>query len=160
MTASEFPNSFVDHDGVAVDLTKYRGKPVVIVVVRGMPESPGGVFCPNCLAQASSLSANYEQFTSRGAELLLVYPGPRDRSVEFRQQVKALTTQSRAMPYPVCLDQDCSTCSQLGIRGDLAKPSTFILNAKGEVVYAYVGRNTSDRPSIQGTLTELDRLKK
>ena len=64
------------------------------------------------------------------------------------------------MPYPVCLDQDCSTCSQLGIRGDLAKPSTFILNAKGEVVYAYVGRNTSDRPSIRGTLAELDRLKK
>src|SRR5262245_39426441 len=53
---SDLPLSFVDSDGNPVDLTQYRGKKkVVLIVLRGMPQSPGGVFCPSCLAQTSSL---------------------------------------------------------------------------------------------------------
>jgi peroxiredoxin len=157
--AADFPLSFVDRDGKTVELKQYRGKPLVLIVVRGMPESPGGVFCPYCLAQASSLTSNYAEFQSRGAEVLLVFPGPADKAAEFSQQVKARNEGTAAMPYPVCVDQDCSTCSHLGIRGDLAKPSTFILDAAGEVAYAYVGKSTSDRPSVKAILAEVDRLK-
>ena len=48
-----------------VDLTAYRGKKnLVLVVTRGIPQSPGGVPCPYCVAQANSLTANL----SNGAE--------------------------------------------------------------------------------------------
>src|SRR5205809_6860179 len=64
---SDLPLSFVDSNGNPVDLTQYRGKKkVVLIVLRGMPQSPGGVFCPSCLAQTSSLFANQEQFARRG----------------------------------------------------------------------------------------------
>lgn len=159
-TAAEFTASFVDADGNPVDLKSYRGRPLVLVVVRGMPESPGGVFCPFCLAQVGSLTANYEQFRSRGAEVLLVYPGPSDRAAEFGRQVQARPDAAGGIPYPVCLDKDCSACDRLGIRGDLAKPSTFVFDREGEVTYAYVGKSPSDRPSVKAMLAVLDRLPK
>jgi len=160
VTATDMPTSFVDRDGKPVDLKSYRGKAVVLVVVRGMPESPGGVFCPYCLAQAGSLAANYNEFQARGAEVLLVFPGPGARAAEFTRQVQSRANVGKGMPYPVCVDKDCAACDRLGIRGDLARPSTFILDPTGEVVYAYVGKSTSDRPSMKALLAELDRLKK
>jgi peroxiredoxin len=160
VAATDLPASFVDRDGKPVELKAYRGKAVVLVVVRGMPESPGGVFCPYCLAQAGSLAAKYDEFKGRGAEVLLVFPGPGEKAAEFAKQVQAKADGGKAMPYPVCVDKDCSACDRLGIRGDLAKPSTFILDPAGEVVYAYVGKSTSDRPSVAALLKELDKLKK
>ena len=54
-----FPKSFVDRFGNPVDLTKYKGKQkVVLVVLRGIPLSTPTEFCPSCLAQVSSLLAN------------------------------------------------------------------------------------------------------
>ena len=103
----------------------------MLVVVRGMPESPGGVFCPYCLAQVTSLSAKYEEFKSRGAEVVLVFPGPSDKAAQFTKQVQSQAEGGKAVPYPVCVDMDCSACDRLGIRGDLAKPSTFILDPSG-----------------------------
>lgn len=160
VAAADIPTSFIDQDGKPVELNTYRGKTVLMVVVRGMPESPGGVFCPYCLAQARCLAAKYEEFQARGAEVLLVFPGPGDKASEFINQVRAQADLGKGMPYPVCVDKDCSACDRLGIRGDLAKPSSFILNPNGDVVYAYVGKSTSDRPSVKALLAELDRLKK
>jgi peroxiredoxin len=160
VAAADVPTSFVDRAGKPIDLKAYRGKAVVLVVVRGMPESPGGVFCPYCLAQAGSLAAKYDEFKSRGAEVLLVFPGPGDKAAEFAKQVQSRPDTGKEMPYPVCVDKDCSACDRLGIRGDLAKPSTFILDPAGQVVYAYVGKSTSDRPSVTALLKELDRLTK
>jgi peroxiredoxin len=160
VASADLPATLMDRDGKPVDLKSYRGKAVVLVVVRGMPESPGGVFCPYCLAQAGSLAAKYEEFKSRGAEVLLVFPGPGEKAAEFAKQVQSKADGVKAMPYPVCVDKDCSACDQLGIRGDMAKPSTFILDRDGEVVYAYVGKSTSDRPSVVALLKELDKLKK
>src|SRR5262249_40887033 len=87
-----FPLSYIDLHGQPVDLSKYRGKcKVVLVVLRGMPQSEGGQFCPSCLAQTSSLLANREKFAERGAEVLLVYPGPSDRLGEFLETARRQT---------------------------------------------------------------------
>ena len=50
-----------------------------------------------------------------------------------------------------------SACDRLGIRDDLAKPSTYILDTRGNVVYAYVGETSTDRPSVKAVLTQLDK---
>ena len=57
----------------------------------------------------------------------------------------------------VLVDRDCSACDRLGIRADLAKPSTYILDTRGKLVYAYVGVTTSDRPSLKAILAQLDQ---
>jgi peroxiredoxin len=158
--SADFPKSLLDRNGQVVELKAYRGRPVVLVVVRGMPESPGGTYCPFCLAQASSLVAKYDEFKSRGAEVLLVFPGTADSATEFSKQVLSQGEDGKSIPFTMCVDQDCTACDRLGIRGDLAKPSTFILDGQGEVVYAYVGKSTSDRPTLATILQQLDQLKK
>jgi peroxiredoxin len=155
---STFPQSYTDLQGQSVDLAKYRGqRKVVLVVLRGMPQSPGGQFCPSCLAQTSSLLAYREKFNERGAEVLLVYPGPTDRLGEFLQTVRMQTPGEPEQAFRVLLDEQCRACERLGIRADLAKPSTYILDTKGNPVYAYVGATSTDRPSIKAILAQLDK---
>ncbi|HEY2786850.1 MAG TPA: redoxin domain-containing protein [Fimbriiglobus sp.] len=153
-----FPRSFVDRFGNPVDLTKYKGKKkVVLVVLRGMPLSTPNEFCPSCLAQVGSLLANQSEFTDRGVEVLVVFPGPAERLGEFLQIAKTRTPGEPEVRFPVLLDRDCAACDRLGIRADLAKPSTYVLNTKGEVVYAYVGETSTDRPSVRAVLAQLDK---
>jgi peroxiredoxin len=157
-TAEDFPLSFVDSEGQPVDLTQYRGKKkVVLVVLRGMPQSPGGVFCPSCLAQTGSLLANQQEFARRGAEVLVVFPGPSDRLGEFLQTARRQTPGEPERSFRVCLDRECGACDRLGIRADLAKPSTYVLDTAGNLVYAYVGVTSTDRPSVKAVLNQLDK---
>jgi peroxiredoxin len=152
------PLSFVDSEGQPIDLTQYRGhKKVVLVVLRGMPQSPGGVFCPSCLAQTGSLLANQQAFRGRGAEVLVVFPGPTDRLGEFLQKARSQTPGEPGRAFRVLLDRECAACDRLGIRDDLAKPSTYILDTKGNLVYAYVGVTSTDRPSVKAILAQLDK---
>jgi peroxiredoxin len=48
---------------------------------------------------------------------------------------------------------------QLGLAGDLAIPSTFVLDEEGIVRWAYVGENIEDRPSAKQILEALEALK-
>ncbi len=155
--AGTFPVSFVDSDGQPVDLTRYRGKKVVLVVLRGMARSERGGFCPSCLAQTSALMANRAEFARRGAEVLVVFPGPSDRLGEFLQTAKRQTPGEPDRNFRVLLDRECAACARLGIRDDLAKPSTYVLDTHGDVVYAYVGATSTDRPSVKAVLAQLDR---
>lgn len=157
----QVPLNFLDHLGRPVDLAAYRGKSnVVLVVGRGIPQSPGGVFCPFCLAQTATLMANVSEFTKRDGAILVVFPGPADRVEEFITQAKNQASGVTATPFPILLDKDCIACETLGIRDDLAKPSVYILDRKGDVVYAYVGETLSDRPSVKALLAQLDKLKR
>jgi peroxiredoxin len=160
LNPADFPLAFVDANGDPVDLTQYRDKKkVVLIVLRGMPQSPGGVFCPSCLAQTSSLLANQQQFTDRGAEVLVVFPGPSERVGEFFQKARSQTPGEPARAFQVLLDKECQACDRLGIRDDLAKPSTYILDTQGDLVYAYVGETSTDRPSVKALLGQLDKAR-
>jgi peroxiredoxin len=155
-TAADFPLEFVDKDGKPVDVAQYRGKKkVVLIVLRGMPRSEKGAFCPSCLAQTSSLMARQEEFTRRGAELLVVFPGPAERLGEFLAKATRQTPGEPNRAFQLLLDTECRACIRLGIRDDLAKPSTYILDTQGNLVYAYVGETSTDRPSVKAILGQL-----
>jgi len=156
----DFPLSFVALDGKPVDLTQYRGKQkVVLVVLRGMPQNPGGTFCPSCLAQTSTILANRPKFAERATAVLIVYPGSSERVGEFLAKAQSQTIGEPAPFFPLLLDQECVACSRLGIRDDLAKPSTYILDTNGKLVYAYVGQTSTDRPSIKAIVGQLDKAR-
>ncbi|WP_439626412.1 peroxiredoxin family protein [Gemmata sp.] len=158
VAADKMPLTFIDLDGKTVDLAAYRGRAnVVLVMTKGMPQSPGGVFCPGCLAQMNALVANAAEFKKRGAEVLVVFPGPSEKAGEFLTTAKA-REGDKASPIPLLLDMDMAAVTVLGITGDRAKPSTYVLDRKGNVVYAYVGEHTTDRPSIKALLGQLDKL--
>ena len=156
---TEFPKSFIDAEGNVVDLATYRGRKLVLVVVRGVPRDEGGAFCPSCLAQAGSLMANREEFTRRDAEVLVLFPGPAERLGEFVQTARRQTPGEPSLSFRLLLDEQCQKCEQLGIRDNLAKPSTYVLDTHGRVTFAYVGETSTDRPSVKAILAQLDLAK-
>ena len=155
-TTGDLPTNLIDHQGNAVDLTQYRGKKnLVLVITRGVPQSPGGIPCPYCVAQANSMAAHTSQFKNRDAEVLVLFPGPAKQINDF---IDRAAPAKKSLPFPLLLDKDLVVCDRLGIRGDWAKPSTYIVDKKGAVVYAYVGETRTDRPSVKAMLAQLDRV--
>lgn len=148
--------SLPDSQGNSVDLRQYRGKQsVVLVVMRGYP----GFICPNCSAQTSRLVSNRGEFEKRNAQILVLFPGPTDHLGEFVAKARPPGGPPE-LPFPVLLDPQFELVDRLGIRGDLAKPSTYILDANGQVRFAYVGATTADRPSVRAMLQQLDAIAK
>jgi peroxiredoxin len=162
--------SFVDSTGNKVDLVSYRGKSnLVLVVTRGFVGSETqqdgksvGNICTFCSTQTSRLIANYGKFKQRNAEVIVVFPVAR-KSDEGALNTFAVRVQGERKspgdaPFPLLLDVDLAAVDALGIRADLSKPATYILDKKGEVRFAYVGQNLTDRPSVKALLDQLDEI--
>lgn len=156
---------FTDVQGNKVDLAQYRGKKnLVLVITRGYGASgySGGI-CVYCASQTSRLIDHYDEFSKRSAEVLVVFPVENpDVQTTFdaigRRTFQDLKRPPEPTPFPLLLDVDLMAVDKLGIRKDLAKPATYILDKEGRVSFAYVGETLSDRPSLVVMLEELDRL--
>ena len=146
---------FVDTDGKRVSLEYYLGKKnVVLVFTEGFA---GGMLCPFCKTQTSRLVANYDKFAELDTEILVVYPGSHDHLDEFVEAAKKneQTTVER-IPFPLLLDEDLKAVGYFNISSNLAHPSTFIIDKRGNVRLAYVGADmTADRPSVASMLRVL-----
>jgi peroxiredoxin len=148
------------------------GKPLVLIVTRGLVGSEkvddkgnyGKSYCTYCSTQVSRLIANYDSFRKRDAEVIVVFPIARAKDEgevqKFAARVQGPRKTTRDSPFPILLDIDLHAVDALGIRADLSKPATYIIDTEGEVRYAYVGKNVSDRPSVQALLDQLDALAK
>jgi peroxiredoxin len=162
VSGDQVPLKFVDLDGKEVDLASFREKSnVVLVVVKGLPKFPGGAYCPGCLAQVNSLTANYDEFKKRNAQVVMVFPGSKDTLPKFLADGKVDGEGGNPrVPFPLLSDTDLKAVQALGITGDLARPATYILDKQGNVVFAYVaGADTTyDRPSVKALLEQLDKL--
>lgn len=152
---------FTDINGNETSLKEYLGKKsVVLVVTRGF----AGSVCLYCATQTSRLLSNYSQFAKRDAEVVVVFPieTPEDsrRHRDFVVSVKNnLDTPIEKIPFPIVLDVQLKVVDQLGIRKDLSKPATYILDRQGQTRFAYVGESLADRPSVKALLEQLDMLK-
>ena len=142
--------NLVGEDLQPVVLSNIQGdRNLVLVILRGVP------LCPFCSAQTSRLVSNYEQFTERGAEVVVVFPGTPESLVQL---LKKAEVDKQELPFPILVDTQQETIRRLDIEADLAKPSTFIIDRQGRTQFAYVGAGQSDRPSIAAVLSALDRL--
>jgi peroxiredoxin len=154
VSAAQMPLVFTGRHGETISLDQYRGKKnVVLVVMRGLPR----YLCLYCLAQTGSLIRNYGDITRRNAEVLVVFPGTPKQTELFLSMARG-TVENASVPFPVAVDENFKAVDQLGIRGDLAKPSTYVLDKQGQVRYAYVGASRTDRPSVKAVLAQLDKL--
>ncbi len=154
--------SFIDINGNVVALKDYRDKKnVVLVVTRGYASS----VCIYCSTQTSRLLMGYSQFESRGAEVVVVFPvskaGDSEQQKNFVTAVKnKLDAPPEKIPFPIVLDVELKAVDHLGIRKDLSKPATYILDKSGRTRFAYVGEALADRPSVKALLEQLDALNK
>jgi peroxiredoxin len=63
-----------------------------------------------------------------------------------------------APPYRVFYDPDLEIVQRLGIAGDLAYPTTLIVDEQGLVQYAYKGVNRADRPAAKDLIKVIKGL--
>lgn len=144
--------TFLDLDGNQAALADYRGKKnVVLVFTRGYP----GYLCLFCMTQTSRLITNYDRFEGLDAEVLVVFPGSRQDVQKLIRESKS-KAHSEQVPFPILLDEEFRAVDAFGIRGNPAKPATYIFDKQGELRFAYVGETISDRPSIKALLEQLE----
>jgi peroxiredoxin len=150
------PLAFVDASGRRVSLADYRGKKsVVLVFTRGYP----GYICPLCSSYTAQIAYRYRDIVAAGAEVLVVFPGSPDKVQDFIRAAKEIVDQegAAALPFPVLLDVSLRNVAAFGIQGDLAKPSTYVIDREGVVRYAFVGDQPHERPDVATILRELQR---
>lgn len=150
------PASFFDVKGNRVRLEDWRGKKaLVLVFTRGYP----GYLCPLCTSYTAQIAHRYREIAAAGGEVLLVYPGAPDRVQDFLDAAREIAEQEGedALPFPVLLDTELRQVAAFGIQGDLAKPSTYVIDLAGKVRFAFVGEQSHERPDVDTILAELRR---
>ena len=146
---------FLDTAGKRVALSSFFGKKNIVLV---FTEGFSGRLCPLCSTQTSRLIDNYEKFRALDTEVLVVYPGTRDHVEEFIAAAKtAEKRQIAEVPFPIVLDEAMTAVDFFNIRSNLAHPSTYIIDKRGNVSLAYVGKDMSaDRPSVKAILHQIE----
>lgn len=150
---------FIDAGGKLVDLSTFVGKkPVVLVFMKGF-YSHG--ICVYCTRQTADLAQNAKGFADAGAEILVVYPGAEEHINAFVKSVREYEKSDDPrfqLPFKVLLDVNQDVVRALKIDGDLAHPTSFILDKDGVCRYQYVGRSLSDRPKAATLLEETKKI--
>lgn len=145
-------------DGNSIDLNQFVGKSkLVFVVLRGY----NGSICPFCSAQTQRLVNRYEDIKRLGAEVIVAYPIKSQDDIEQASVLVQKSTYGKtinSLPFTFAVDVNLQVVDQLGIRADLSKPATYILDKEGKVRFAYVGERISDRPSVDEILTQLQSI--
>lgn len=153
---SEFSLSFKDVDGNDVKLEDYRDKKnVVLVMTRGF----NGAYCLYCTSQTSRLMSNIDKFHELETEIIVVFPGPSKVAAPFRDTVLKRISKDK-LAFPLVVDEDFAVVDKLKLRGDLAAPSTFIIDKQGKLRFAYVGKDNADRPSLKVVFDQLELIQK
>lgn len=140
--------------GEVVQLEQYRGKKnLLLVVLRGF----SGEVCIYCVAQTKALAMCRADLDKHDVEVLVVYPGPKENEEAF-QQIYAKTFGEGAPPYRVFYDPDLEVVRTLGIEGDLAAPTSLVIDRDGIVKRAYVSPNRAQRPATKDLVREFSEL--
>lgn len=150
---------FTDPDGNEVKLADLMTEEyLVLVITRGWY---GGV-CFYCASQTSRWARRFEELEPYNAQLAVIFPTESAEEAvkidELEKRIIKGKIPNEEIPYPILLDINLSSVDQLGIRSDLAKPSTYIIDREGRVRFAYVGESIADRPTVDSILKQLSKL--
>ncbi len=169
-TISTPPHAFTQlpelkHDsGVDIHLKPYRGKaqatPLSLLDVNSHPYQlktyAGQVtivnfwasWCPPCVAEIPSLNRLREQMSGQNFQLISInYAETSEAILQFMQQV--------SVDFPVLMDTDGQVAAQWKV---FAFPSTFVIDAQGQIRYGINAGIEWDTPEVtrilNGLLTE------
>lgn len=150
---------FTNQEGDQTALTDIMTrKYLVLVVTRGWY---GGV-CYYCASQTSRWAKRFEELDPHDAQLVVIFPTETELEAvkvdELTKRIKGGEIANESIPYPILLDINLQGVDQLGIRAELAKPATYIIDREGRVVFAYVGESIADRPTVDSILDQLEQL--
>jgi len=97
--------------------------------------------CVNCIAELDALMPIYDTLKERGLQIIaLSVDKPADEA-----RVKAFV-KSKKWPYICLLDAQNEVKKAYGI---VIKPTAYLINTKGEIVYTHIGYKKGDEQRIK-----------
>lgn len=149
-------SQFRDTNGKPFDLGALRGKKVLFVVLRGFNTQ----VCIYCFTQTGELWPLVGELRAADCELVVLFPGSKSRLDAFAALCREWFGDE--LPYTMLYDPDLQLTTALGLQGNLARPSSLILDRDGVVRFAYVAeseQNIADRPPASELLQAARRLR-
>ena len=131
-------------NGQLVRLSNYKGKqPVVLAFTRIFTEKQ---YCPLCFPHIKTLNENYEQFTSRGVEVLMI------TSTDEQQSQKVVNDLGLKMPF--LSDPSCRLFWIYNVGQALGAPlpAQFVLDQQGKLRYKHLFSFISNNASVETLL--------
>ncbi len=155
-TAPEFSLKALDDRSLELRKLTAEG-PVVLIVLRGWP----GYQCPLCTRQVGEFLGKSKEFEKRGAKVVLVYPGPKDKleahAKEFMKETKLPSG------FELVIDPDYTFTNAYGLRweakGETAYPSTFVIGKGDKILYSLVSKSHGGRAASAKVLEVLEKAK-
>lgn len=133
-------------NGQLVKLSNYKGKqPVILAFTRIFTEKQ---YCPLCFPHIKALNENYEQFISRGIEVLMI------TSTDERQSQTVITDLGLKMP--LLSDPSCRVFRAYDVGQALGAPlpAQFVLDQQGKLRYKHLFSFLSNNASVETLLTK------
>jgi peroxiredoxin len=147
----------VDENGNALSSTDLRGRPSVLMFVRG-------TWCPFCSKQVENLTKYYKEINESGAHLVLVTPKPLEitrRVAEFFEvEFEFWLDESLTIGRQLGLVQDAGVPEDYGTEygKDTLWPTTLIVDSNGVIRHTEMSRFIADRPDPEKLLKIVNKL--
>ena len=139
------PFQAVHEDGKKVNSEDLRGKPTVILFVRGN-------WCPFCSRQVANLTKHYKDINELGARLILITPKP--------LQTTRRVARFFEVDFEFWLDEDHAIANQLGLlmlhgvpadaEGEYGEdtfwPASIVVDGDGVIQHTWLSKFIMDRP--------------
>lgn len=135
-------------NGTLVKLSNYRGKqPVLLAFTRIFTEKQ---YCPFCFPHIKALNENYEEFTNRGIEVLLI------TSTDERQS--QIVVRDLGLKMPLLSNPSCHIFRKYNVGQALGAPlpAQFVLDKDGRLRYRHLFSFLDHNASIETLLKQFD----
>lgn len=150
LRVGEIPRPFELPDitnGRKVKLSDYRGKqPVILAFTRIFTEK---LYCPLCFPHIKAMNENYEQFTSRGVEVLMI--------TSTDEQQSQVVVKDLGLKMPLLSDPTCRAFRAYDVGQALGAPlpAQFVLDQAGKLRYKHLFSFLDHNASVEKLLEAL-----
>lgn len=146
-----------DEKGEPVSSTELRGRPSVLLFVRG-------TWCPFCDRQVSNLTKFYKEINESGARLILLTPKPLETTrrvadffhVDFEFWLDESLHIARALGLLLEAGVPGDYASEYG--SDTVWPTALVVDAGGTIRHTALSRFIADRPDPEKLLRIVHKL--
>lgn len=133
-----------------VKLSNYRGKqPILLAFTRIFTEKQ---YCPLCFPHIKAMNENYERFTEKGVEVLMI------TSTDTPQSQKVV--KDLGLKIPLLSDPSCRTFQAYEVGQALGAPlsAQFLLDKQGKLRFKHLFSFLSSNAEVETLLASVDKL--